>query len=130
MLLDFWVNVFFLSSFIGNVNSRLTKRARVANEEVVSHHRKLIQADSEDAVSGSYIVHFNEDITSEEVKQKAKDLAAQTGGKILWVYQQIFKGFAISGLNSDTHIAAILGRDDIEVMDQVCSVGKHYRMNV
>ena len=119
MRVDFWVYALGLSSCIDNVDSRLTKRSRVENEVVVSHHRKLIQTDSEDAVSGSYIVHFKDGITDEEVKNKAKELATQTGGKILWIYKEIFKGFAISGLSSDNHIATILGRDDIEVMDQV-----------
>jgi hypothetical protein len=120
MRLDFWVHVFLVSSFIGKVNSRLTKSTRVENDVDVRHHRKLIQADSEDAVSGSYIVHFKNDTTHEQVKQMAKEIAAQTGGKILWIYREIFKGFAISGLSSDNHIATILGRNDIEVMDQVC----------
>jgi hypothetical protein len=111
MRLDFWVHVFLVSSFIGKVNSRLTKSTRVENDVDVRHHRKLIQADSEDAVSGSYIVHFKNDTTHEQVKQMAKEIAAQTGGKILWIYREIFKGFAISGLSSDNHI---------EVMDQVC----------
>lgn len=120
MRLDFWVHVFLVSSFIGKVNSRLTKSRRVENDVAVSHHRKLIQVDSEDAVAGSYIVHFKNDVTHEQVKQMAKEIATQTGGKILWIYREIFKGFAISGLSSDNHIATILGRDDIEVMDQVC----------
>ena len=118
MRLEFWI-AFALLGCIGNVNSRLTKSTRVDNEIVVTHHRKLIQADSDDAISGSYIVQFTSDISDEEVEQKARELAAETGGKILWIYKLILKGFTISGLGSNDHLATILGRDDVEVMDQV-----------
>jgi hypothetical protein len=114
-----WVYVYVLSVVSDYVDSRLTKHLRVENEFNEIHRRKLIQADSIDAVSGTYIVHFKNETTDEEVKQKAKELAAQTGGKILWIYKEIFKGFAISGLKSENQISTILGHDDIEVMDQV-----------
>lgn len=101
-------------------NCRHFRRARVEKNAIVEkHRRKLIQTDHEDGISGSYIVHFQDYITNEEVEQKANELAAQTGGKIFWIYKEILKGFAISGLDSDDHIATILGRDDIKVMDQV-----------
>lgn len=119
MRLHLWI-AFFLSIFIDTVNCRLLRRARVKKNAIVEQHRrKLIKTDHEDGISGSYIVHFQDYITNEEVVQKANELATETGGKISWIYKEIFKGFTISGLDSDDHIATILGRDDIKVMDQV-----------
>lgn len=118
MQLHLWI-VIFLSSFIDHVSSRLVRRARFENGIVEKHRRKLIQTDHADGITGSYIVHFQDFITDEEVEQKANELVRQAGGEILWIYKEIIKGFAISGLDSDDHIATILGRDDIAVMDQV-----------
>ena len=118
MRLVVWITVLLIK--IGTVDSRLTKHQASDNDIVEKHRRKLIQTDDEDGISGSYIVHFTDSITDEEVEQNAKQLAAATGGKIFWIYKEIFKGFAISGLDTDDHIASILGRDDVEVMEQVC----------
>jgi hypothetical protein len=111
-----WIMIaVFITNCIGNIDSRLCNSCD-RNEKY--RHRKLIQDDSEDAISRHYIVHLKNDTSDDEIEIKAKEVAMQSGGKILWIYKSIFKGFSIS-LGSDSHIPNLLDRDDIDVMEQV-----------
>jgi hypothetical protein len=110
------VVVVFVACCVSTIDGRLWN----SNDRNKNYrNRKLIQTDSEDGIASHYIVHFKDDVNDDEIEQRAKEAAIQSGGKILWVYKSIFKGFAISLVNSESRLATILDRDDVEVMEQV-----------
>jgi hypothetical protein len=47
-------------------------------------------------VSRQYIVYFSDDVDEALVPEKAADVARQTGGQILWIYQHAVKGVALT----------------------------------
>jgi hypothetical protein len=105
------------------VDSRVAKNQPLRDETNCTYdnlRRKLVQTDSDDGISGTYIVHLKDGLSDKDVEEKAEEMSAMTGGKILWTFTEIFKGFAISRLDSYGVIAKLLDHVDVESMDQVC----------
>ena len=87
---------------------------------------KLVLSDSEDAIPEQFIVRFGKGVRETEVKQKAAEVARQTGGEVLWIYKHVFKGFALTGV-PQSNLNSMLDSDDIESIEQVrVWIGSYY----
>jgi hypothetical protein len=122
------VVLLFTVSRLPIIDSRVAKHLPSRDEidySIDKRHRKLVQTKSKDGIHGTYIIHLKDDLSDKDVEERAEEIAAKTGGKILWTYKEVFKGFAISQLDSYEVVAKLLDHDDVEVVDQVC-IFYHY----
>lgn len=110
-----YVGIFLILFFIGeSVGQRLRKST--------SESRKLVLASAEGALSHQYILRFKDDVTIDDIEQRANELAALMGASVLRIYQSVFKGFAFSLQDINTDIATLVANEeDVEVVEQVTS---------
>jgi hypothetical protein len=85
---------------------------------VITNDSKFVSSDSADAIPDHYIVRFDDGMSDDEVGEKAAELALHSGGEVLWIYSNVFKGVALTGITK-TNLDNVLTRDDIGSIEQV-----------